>query len=140
MSELQPFYDLDLVKTNSKMNSQLSYDSTYGLESEVRGYCRSFPKTFTKAKGSILTDIDGNEYIDFLAGASSLNYGHNDPDMAKALVDYITSDGIANSLDLYTNSKSAFIETFNRLILKPRDLGYRIQFTGPAGNNAVKPR
>ena len=35
------------------------------LESEVRGYIRSFPTIFKKAKGSILTDEQGVEYIDF---------------------------------------------------------------------------
>lgn len=34
-------------------------------ESEVRSYCRSFPATFTKAKGSIITSTEGKEYIDF---------------------------------------------------------------------------
>ncbi len=47
------------------------------LESEVRGYIRSFPTIFKKAKGSILTDEQGVEYIDFFAGAGTLNYGHN---------------------------------------------------------------
>ena len=37
------------------------------LESEVRGYIRSFPTIFKKAKGAILTDEQGVEYIDFLA-------------------------------------------------------------------------
>ena len=34
-------------------------------ESEVRSYCRSFPTVFKKAKGSVLTDTEGKEYIDF---------------------------------------------------------------------------
>lgn len=46
-------------------------------ESNVRSYCRSFPKVFVKAKGSILTDNDGKEYIDFFCGAGGVNYGHN---------------------------------------------------------------
>ena len=29
-------------------------------ESEVRSYCRTFPKEFTKAKGSIIEDVEGN--------------------------------------------------------------------------------
>ena len=32
-------------------------------ESEVRSYCRSFPTVFKKAKGSVLTDTEGKEYI-----------------------------------------------------------------------------
>ncbi len=52
------------------------------MESNVRTYCRSFPAVFKKAKGAVLTDEKGREYIDFLAGAGALNYGHN-PDFIK---------------------------------------------------------
>ena len=36
-------------------------------ESEVRGYIRSFPTIFETAKGAVLTDESGEEYIDFFA-------------------------------------------------------------------------
>ena len=49
------------------------------LESEVRGYIRSFPVVFSKAKGSLLFDEEGRQYIDLFAGAGTLNYGHNNP-------------------------------------------------------------
>ena len=49
------------------------------IESEVQSYARSFPKVFHKAKLEHLYDKDGNEYLDFLAGAGTLNYGHNNP-------------------------------------------------------------
>jgi L-2,4-diaminobutyric acid acetyltransferase len=72
-------------------------------ESAVRSYCRSFDTVFTRASGSTLTDTQGRDYIDFLAGCSSLNYGHNDPDMKAALIEHITGDGIAHALDMYTD-------------------------------------
>jgi len=92
----------------------------------------------TTGRGSILTDTQGREYIDFLAGAGALNYGHNDPDLKHALVEYISNDGITHSLDLHTAAKGAFLETFERLILAPRQLNHRVQFTGPTGTNAVE--
>src|SRR6056297_950027 len=107
-------------------------------ESAARSYCRSFPTTFTKASGSIMTDADGREYIDFLAGCSSLNYGHNDPDMKAALIEHIEGDGITHGLDMYTDAKAAFLETYERLILKPRGMDYKIMMTGPTGTNAVE--
>jgi diaminobutyrate-2-oxoglutarate transaminase len=107
-------------------------------ESQVRSYCRSFDTVFTRASGSTLTDVQGSEYIDFLAGCSSLNYGHNDPDMKAALLDHITSDGIAHALDMYTDQKQAFLETFERLILAPRGMDHRVMMTGPTGTNAVE--
>ena len=107
-------------------------------ESSARSYCRSFPTVFTKASGATLTGADGREYIDFLAGCSSLNYGHNDPDMKAALVEHITSDGVAHGLDMHTDVKSAFLSSFERLILEPRGMNHRVLFTGPTGANAVE--
>lgn len=107
-------------------------------ESESRSYCRSFPVLFERASGAELIAEDGRRYIDFLAGCSTLNYGHNDPDMKLALVDYILRDGVTHGLDMYTEAKAEFIEAFEELVLKPRDMDYRLQFTGPTGANAVE--
>ena len=49
------------------------------LESEVRGYIRSFPVLFKRAKGAQLWDENNKNYIDFFSGAGTLNYGHNHP-------------------------------------------------------------
>jgi diaminobutyrate-2-oxoglutarate transaminase len=108
------------------------------MESQVQSYARNFPKVFDKALGSEVWDIDGNRYLDFLSGAGSLNYGHNHPIMKKALLDYISSDAISNSLDLHTLAKEEFLETFDEIILKPRELDYVIQFCGPTGTNAIE--
>jgi diaminobutyrate-2-oxoglutarate transaminase len=108
------------------------------IESNVRGYANLFPATFTTAVGSTLIDDTGKSYIDFFCGAGSLNYGHNHPAAKAALLDYIASDGIQQSLDTVTSAKIRFLETFERLILKPRNLDYRVQFTGPTGTNAVE--
>ncbi len=107
-------------------------------ESQVRSYCRSFPVEFTAGRNATLTDAEGREYIDFLAGCSSLNYGHNDPDMKAALVEYITADGVAHGLDMHTDAKTAFLETFERLILRPRGMDHKVMMTGPTGTNAVE--
>ena len=107
-------------------------------ESAARSYCRGMPAVFASASGSELKDDDGKTYIDFLAGCSSLNYGHNDPDMKAALIDHIASDGIAHGLDLHTSTKSDFLEAFDRHILSPRGMDHRVMFTGPTGANAVE--
>lgn len=108
------------------------------LESQVRSYSRSFPALFDRAKGARIFGYDGREYIDFLAGCSSLNYGHNDPDMQAALVDYVTRDGIAHGLDMFTDAKERFLRAYETIILKPRGMDYKIMFTGPTGANAVE--
>jgi len=108
------------------------------IESEVQSYARSFPRLFNKAQGEFLYDEDGNQYLDFLAGAGTLNYGHNNPIFKEKLLDYIHADGITHGLDLHTKAKGEFLEAFNEKILKPRNLDYMVQFTGPTGTNAVE--
>ena len=108
------------------------------LESEVRSYCRHFPRVFTKAVGSRLIAEDGREYVDFLAGAGALNYGHNDPRLKRRLVEYLEEDAITHSLDLATTAKRSFLEAFDEVILRPRRLEYKLQFPGPGGANAVE--
>lgn len=108
-------------------------------ESEVRSYCRSFPVVFKQAQGAELITDDNRRYIDFLAGAGTLNYGHNHPILKNALLNYIQNDGITHGLDMYSQAKKDFIETFQDTILAPRDMqDYRVQFTGPTGTNAVE--
>ncbi|TMV13699.1 diaminobutyrate--2-oxoglutarate transaminase [Arenibacterium halophilum] len=107
-------------------------------ESAARSYCRAFPASFTRARGSELFTEDGTRYIDFLGGCSSLNYGHNDPDMKAALVQHLAGDGLAHALDFHTDAKAAFLTAFDDHILAPRGMDYRIMMTGPTGTNAVE--
>ncbi|GAB5452188.1 MAG: diaminobutyrate--2-oxoglutarate transaminase [Halioglobus sp.] len=108
------------------------------IESEVQSYARSFPRVFNRAQGEYLYDEDGKQYLDFLAGAGTLNYGHNNPHIKEKLLAYINADGITHGLDMHTLAKGQFMETFNEKILKPRNLDYVLQFTGPTGTNAVE--
>lgn len=108
------------------------------LESNVRSYSRAFPCVFTEAKGAHLRDQDWNEYLDFLAGAGTLNYGHNHPALKSALLDYVQADGIVHGLDMHTEAKAGFLQSLREHILKPRGLDYKVQFTGPTGTNAVE--
>jgi diaminobutyrate-2-oxoglutarate transaminase len=108
------------------------------IESEVQSYARSFPRVFHKAQGEFLYDEDGNQYLDFLAGAGTLNYGHNNKLFKEKLLEYIHEDGITHGLDLHTKAKGEFLEAFNEKILKPRNYEYVMQFTGPTGTNAVE--
>lgn len=113
-------------------------DTIQELESNVRGYVRLFPTVFDVARGSELWDIHGKRYIDFFCGAGTLNYGHNNPRSKNALLEYIQRDGIQHSLDTATAAKTDFLDAFENIILRPRDLDYRVQFTGPTGTNAVE--
>jgi len=108
------------------------------MESAVQSYARAFPVIFHTARGSYIYDENDKPYLDFLCGAGSLNYGHNNPLLKKILISYIEHDGIAHGLDMHTLAKANFLQRFKDLILTPRELSFRAQFTGPTGANAVE--
>jgi diaminobutyrate-2-oxoglutarate transaminase len=107
-------------------------------ESEVRSYCRKWPVVFDRAAGAWLYDEDGRPYLDFFSGAGALNYGHNNPVLKEALLEYLARDGVVHSLDMYTVAKADFLTALDELVLKPRGLDYKVQFPGPAGTIAVE--
>ncbi len=107
-------------------------------ESRVRSYCRSFPVILGRALDSTVFDQAGRDYVDFFAGAGALNYGHNNRRIVESVMRYLQDGGILHSLDFHTQAKQAFIQKFVDIILQPRRLAYRIQFTGPTGTNAVE--
>ncbi|PPK70609.1 diaminobutyrate--2-oxoglutarate transaminase [Actinokineospora auranticolor] len=108
------------------------------LESEVRSYSRGWPVVFERAVGAHMYDESGKSYVDFFAGAGALNYGHNNPVLKQAVVDYILRDGVTHGLDMNTVAKRDFLESFRDIVLRPRDLDYKVMFPGPAGANAVE--
>ncbi|MEP0799384.1 diaminobutyrate--2-oxoglutarate transaminase [Funiculus sociatus] len=107
-------------------------------ESNVRTYCRNFPDVFHKAVGSTVYSESGVEFIDFLAGAGALNYGHNNQYIKQKVISYLESDAIAHGLDLHTMAKRDFLEKFSEAVLIPKKLDYKIQFCGSTGTNAVE--
>jgi diaminobutyrate-2-oxoglutarate transaminase len=94
---------------------------------------------FERGTGSWMTDEQGNEYLDFFSGAGALNYGHNNPVLKRALLDYLAEDRVVHGLDMHTPAKREFLETFTDLVLQPRGMGdYKVMFPGPTGASAVE--
>ncbi len=107
-------------------------------ESEVRSYSRRWPVVFGRATGSRLYAMDGTPYLDFFAGAGTLNYGHNNPLLKQALISYLEEDGVTHGLDMWTEARADLLRTLEEKILGPRGLNYKVVFPGPAGANAVE--
>ncbi len=107
-------------------------------ESNVRGYSRTFPAVFARAKGAYLFDESGRRYIDFFSGAGALNYGHNPDGIRERMIEYLAKDGVSHALDMDTTAKREFLETFRDVILKPRGLDHKVQFCGPTGADSVE--
>ncbi|WP_133912183.1 diaminobutyrate--2-oxoglutarate transaminase [Streptomyces sp. NBC_00582] len=107
-------------------------------ESGVRSYSRRWPVVFSRATGSRLHSEEGRSWLDFFAGAGSLNYGHNNPVLKRALLDYVANDGVTHALDMFTTARHALLETLVEVLLQPRGLDHKVIFPGPGGANAVE--
>jgi diaminobutyrate-2-oxoglutarate transaminase len=104
-------------------------------ESNARSYPRHLPIAIERAAGSFVRDLDGNVFIDFLAGAGVLSLGHNHPELVAAVTDQLTR--LTHGLDLPTPAKDAFTEA--QLSMLPASMRDRMKlhFCGPTGANAV---
>lgn len=91
-------------------------------ESNVQSYANNFPVVFSSAKGCWLYTNNGKRYLDFLAGAGSLNYGHNNAVLKQTLLDYIDSDGITHGLDMHSEAKAEFLTALRNHIFSPEIL------------------
>ena len=116
----------------------MNLNTVQRLESNIRGYVRSFPTVFDTAQGAWQTDVNGRRYLDFFVGAGTLNYGHNNPRVKNAILKYIERDGVMHGLDTATRAKTELLEAIEEVLFRPRCLNYRVQFTGPTGTNAVE--
>lgn len=109
-------------------------DST---ESNARSYPRKFPFALAKAKGTWVTDIEGNKYLDFLCGAGTLALGHNDDEIKNAMVELLESDFPLHTLDLTTPVKDEFVHTLLSKLPKELAENCKIQFCSPSGTDAT---
>ncbi|SHJ72330.1 diaminobutyrate-2-oxoglutarate transaminase [Tessaracoccus bendigoensis DSM 12906] len=107
-------------------------------ESNVRSYSRTWPVEFDRAEGVWLEAVGGRRFLDFFAGAGSLNYGHNNSVLREALVRHLERGGTVQSLDMATTARRAFLESFTVRVLEPQRMEHLVQFPGPAGTNAVE--
>lgn len=105
------------------------------MESNVRSYPRKLPLAIAKAQGCWVTDVEGNDYLDCLAGAGTLALGHNHPDVIQAIQDVLASGLPLHTLDLTTPLKDAFTEELLSFFPKGE---YRLQFCGPSGADGTE--
>ncbi|WP_414166877.1 aspartate aminotransferase family protein [Streptoverticillium reticulum] len=104
-------------------------------ESNARTYPRRIPIALAEASGPWVRDVDGNVFIDFLAGAGVLSLGHSHPALVATAARQLGS--LAHGLDFPTPAKDAFVEA--QLSMLPPALRDRmkVHMCGPTGANAV---
>ncbi|MRR36982.1 aminotransferase class III-fold pyridoxal phosphate-dependent enzyme, partial [bacterium] len=51
----------------------------------AKGFVSGKPVYVASAKGAMVTDVEGREYIDFGGGIAVMNVGHSNPKVVKAI-------------------------------------------------------
>ncbi|SFE06582.1 ornithine--oxo-acid transaminase [Actinopolyspora alba] len=70
--------------TPTETSEFLALDETYSAHNY-----HPLPVVLSKGTGAWVTDVDGNDYLDFLAGYSALNFGHRHPDLIAAATEQL---------------------------------------------------
>jgi 4-aminobutyrate aminotransferase-like enzyme len=100
-----------------------------GLSSQVK----LFPVAFAEGKGCVLTDVDGNRYIDFSSGIYVATLGHCHPKVTEAVAKY--AGVLMNAHDFTTEIKTRLCEKLAEVL--PGDLsGFQFYDAGTAAVEA----
>jgi 4-aminobutyrate aminotransferase-like enzyme len=78
------------------------------LETDAIAYPKYFPMAIREARGSTIEDVDGNRFIDWVAGISVLNLGHRHPRLVSAL--QRQADKVWHTLEVPTEARIEFLE------------------------------
>ncbi len=82
---IQAEYEAQFAGSRS-LNERARQAIAGGIAHDGR-YSKPFPIYVTKAEGAHKFDVDGHEIIDFAMGHGALILGHNDPDVAAAVME-----------------------------------------------------
>ncbi|MBV0925895.1 diaminobutyrate--2-oxoglutarate transaminase [Halomicroarcula limicola] len=107
-------------------------------ESNARTYPRHLPLAIREAQGVTVTDMDGNEYYDCLAGAGTLALGHNHPRVVEAMERTLDADRPVHTLDISTPAKERFVDSLFESLPDDFSDSAKVQFCSPAGTDAVE--
>ncbi|SCV54246.1 related to ornithine aminotransferase [Fusarium fujikuroi] len=81
----------------------------------IRGGFPTLPVAVESAKGHIITDVDGKEYIDFIGQFAVMNFGYSHPKIAKAAADQVYKmplSGTAHISPLYVEFAERITKKF----------------------------
>ena len=99
--------------------SQALHDRAVKLMKGLSGQVKLFPVAFEKGYGCTLTDVDGNEYLDFSSGIYVTTLGHCHPKITEAVQTY--AGMLMNCHDFTTEIKVRLLEKLKAIL--PPELG-----------------
>jgi 4-aminobutyrate aminotransferase len=98
-------------------------------------YTRPYPLVVDYANGAVVTDVDGNRFLDFNAGIAVVAAGHCHPEVVKAVQEQAARLIHMSGTDFYYENMVQLAETLARLA--PGDQARRVYF-GNSGAEAVE--
>lgn len=122
----------------SQMDSEELLAQQAARESNARTYPRRLPIAIEEAHGVEVEDVDGNVYLDCLAGAGTLALGHNHPVTVDAMRRVLDEGRALHTLDLTTPVKERFVDALFDSLPDRFAESAKIQFCSPAGTDAVE--
>lgn len=82
----------DRTKRSYEMMEEAKSVMPNGVTANIKSFS-PYPIVMKKGKGAYLSDVDGNEYIDYLLGYGALMLGHGHPRIKEAVMNQLEDDG-----------------------------------------------
>jgi 4-aminobutyrate aminotransferase len=98
-------------------------------------YTRSYPMVAKTGRGLRVTDVDGNEFLDFAAGIAVTSTGHCHPEVVKAIQDQAAELIHMSGTDFYYESMTILAERLSAIAPMP---GPHKFYYGNSGAEAVE--
>jgi hypothetical protein len=92
------------------------------------------------AEGVLVTDADGKQYYDCLAGAGTLALGHNHPVVIEAIQKMLDEKRPLHTLDITSEIKEEFVSEVFASLPEAFAKRAKIQFCGPTGRRCDRSR
>src|ERR1700744_6336472 len=98
-------------------------------------YTRSYPMVAKSGRGIRVTDVDGNEFLDFAAGIAVNSTGHCHPEVVKAIQDQAAELIHMSGTDFYYPQMTEFADRLSKIAPMP---GPHRFYYGNSGAEAVE--
>src|SRR3982751_1031468 len=82
-------------------------------------YLKEYPLVVARGQGAMIEDVDGNRYLDFMAGIAVASTGHAHPKVVAAIQDAATRFLHICGTDFYYEGLSALCERLARIAPGP---------------------
>src|SRR5581483_10377758 len=109
------------------------------LEADARlispSYTRSYPPVARRGRGSIVEDVDGNEFLDFSAGIAVVSTGHCHPEVVAAIQKQAAELIHMSGTDFYYESMTTLAERLSKVA--PMKGPHRVYY-GNSGTEAIE--